>query len=57
MYISNYIAWVVTNVLLISNTIVTGNISCMVTGSFSASLKLTNNCVASVSNIADMVNP
>ena len=57
MCISNFIAWVVTNVLLIVNAIVRGIISCIVIGSFSASLKLKIKRVVPVSNISGTVNP
>ena len=54
---SNCIANVATNVFPIGNIMVKGIMDCMVAGSFPASLQLTNDRVAPVSNIAGTVNP
>ena len=56
MNISNYIARVATNVLLVDSITNIDIISYAVTNSFSTSQQLTNNYIAPVSNIADTKN-
>ena len=41
----------------IGNVTVRGVVVCMVAGSFAAILKLTNDCMVLVANIADTANP
>ena len=53
---SNYIAIVATNVFPIGNATIKGIMVCMVAGSFSTNLWLTNDHVAPTSNIAEIVN-
>ena len=54
---SSCIADVATIVFSIGNVTVRSIVVCTVAGSFAASLQLTNNCMAPVSNIAAIVNP
>ena len=54
--ISNYISKLATNVLNIGNRTVRGIVGCVLARSFSASLQITNDHMAPVSNIADTVN-
>ena len=54
---SNYLAYVATNVFPVSIVIVKGVVGCTVAGSLSASLQLINNCVMLVSNMTDAANP
>ena len=54
---SNYIDAVITDVFPVGNVIVKGIVVCIVAGSFAASLWLTNDRIAPISNIASTANP
>ena len=53
---SYFIANVATNVFPVGNVIVKGIVVCTVAGSFAASLQLTNDRIAPVSNISGTEN-
>ena len=53
---SNCIVNIATNVFPICNVMVKGIVVCMIAGIFTASIQLTNNCMAPISNIASTVN-
>ena len=56
MSMSIFFIYMATNVFPIGNIMVKGIMVCMVAGSFSASLQLTNNRVVPVFNMAGTVN-